>query len=75
MKTYYHTSTNLSLGGTMKNVTPQISKSHPTSEQYKTHVKKKFIPNYLSKGYPSHVEFKNLIKFTKNYVLMWKMNA
>jgi len=28
-------------------------------------LKKLFIPNYLSKGYPSHVEFTILIKFTK----------
>ncbi len=28
--------------------------------------RKLFIPKYLSKDYPSHVEFKTLIKFTKN---------
>ncbi len=56
---------NLSLSGTTKNVTPQISKTHPTSRQHKTHTKKSFIPIFLSKGYPNHVEFKNLIKCTK----------
>jgi hypothetical protein len=29
----------LSLGDTIKNITPQISKTHPTLEQHKTHIK------------------------------------
>jgi hypothetical protein len=33
---------NLSLGGTTKNVTPQISKTHPTLEQHRIHIKKTF---------------------------------
>jgi hypothetical protein len=58
--------TNLSLGVTTKNVTPQISRTHPTLKQHKTHIKKVFHFKYLSKGYPSHVQFKTRIKFTKN---------
>jgi hypothetical protein len=61
---------NLSLGGTIRNVTPQIYMTHPISRQHKIHIKKKIIPNYLSKGYPSHVEFKTSIEFTKKCVLM-----
>jgi hypothetical protein len=30
---------NLSLGGTIRNVTPQIFETHPTSEQHRTHVR------------------------------------
>jgi hypothetical protein len=33
---------NLSLGGTTKNVTPQIFVTHPTSKQHKNHIKKIF---------------------------------
>jgi hypothetical protein len=66
---------NLSLGSTIKNVTFEISKTHPTTGQYRIHIRKLFNPNYLSKGYPSHVEFKTSIKFTIKCVLMWKMNA
>jgi hypothetical protein len=71
----FHNPTNLSLGGTTRNVMPQIYVTHPTSRQHMTHIKKLFIPNYLSKGYPSNVELKTLIKFIKKCVLMWKMNA
>jgi len=57
---------NLSLGGTTTNVTPQIFETHPTSGQHRTHIlKNKIIPNYLSKVYPSHVEFKTIFKFKK----------
>jgi hypothetical protein len=66
---------NLSLGGTTRNITPQNFVTHPTSGQHRTHIKNKFIPNYLSKGYSSHVEFKTFIKFTKKCVLIWKMNV
>jgi len=66
---------NLSLGATTRNITPQIFVTHPTSGQHRIHIKKKFNPNYLSKGYLSHVELKTLTKFTKKCVLMWKMNA
>jgi hypothetical protein len=38
-------------------------------------LKKKFIPNYLSKGCPCHAEFETLIKLINKRVLMWKMNA
>ncbi len=34
--------TNLSLGGTIKNITPQISMTHPTSIQHRTHINKTF---------------------------------
>jgi len=37
--------------------------THPTSGQHRTHIKKLFIPNYLSKGYPSHVKSQSLINF------------
>jgi hypothetical protein len=33
---------NLSLGGTIKNVTPQIFMTHPTSRQHKAHIQKTF---------------------------------
>jgi hypothetical protein len=71
----YFIHANLSLGGTTRNITPQISMTHPTSKQHRTHIKKKIIPNYLSKGYPSHVEFKILIKFTKKICLDVEINA
>jgi hypothetical protein len=61
---------NLPLGGTIRNVTPQISKAHPTLKQHRTHKEELFISNYLSKGYINHVEFETLIKFTKKNVLM-----
>ncbi len=38
-------------------------------------LKNKFSPNYLSKGYPSHVESKNLIKFIKKMCFDVEMNA
>ncbi len=38
-------------------------------------LKNLFTPNYLSKGYPNHIEFKILIKFTKKMHLMWKMTT
>ncbi len=31
---------NLFLGGTSRNLTPQISVTHPTSRQHRTHIKK-----------------------------------
>jgi len=31
---------NLPLGGTIRNVTPQISKAHPTLEQHRTHIRR-----------------------------------
>jgi hypothetical protein len=39
---YYdvHGMTNLSLGVTTKNVTPQTYETHSTSEQHRTHIKK-----------------------------------
>ncbi len=58
------------MGGTTRNITPQIFETHPTLRQHRTDIKNKIIPNYLSKGYPSHVEFKTLFKFTKKCVLM-----
>jgi len=33
---------NLSLGGTTKNVTPQIFEAHPTLEQHRIHINKTF---------------------------------
>jgi len=75
-QTYKHTiMKNLSLGGTTRNVTAQIFETHPTSRQHRIHIKKKFHSKIFIKSYPSHVELKNLIKFIKKCVLMWKMNA
>jgi hypothetical protein len=37
-----HGPTNLSLGGTTKNITPEIFETHPTSRQDRTHIKKAF---------------------------------
>jgi hypothetical protein len=54
---------------------PQIYETHPILGQHRIHIKKNFIPNDLSKGYPSHIKFKTPIKFTKKCVLMGKMNA
>jgi len=39
---YLPTSTNLSLGGTTRNVTPQIYVTHPTLWQHRTHIKNVF---------------------------------
>jgi hypothetical protein len=33
---------NLSLGGTIRNVMPQIFETHPTSKQHRTHINKSF---------------------------------
>jgi hypothetical protein len=42
---------NLFLVTPVRNVTPQIFETHLISKQYRTHMKKLFISNYLSKGY------------------------
>jgi len=38
---------NLSLGGTTKNVTPQIFVTHPTSSQHRIHIKKTFHSKFI----------------------------
>jgi hypothetical protein len=67
--------TNLSLGGTIRNVTPEIFVIHSTLRQHKIHINKAFQSKLFIKDYPSHVKFKILIKFTIKCVLRWKMNA
>jgi hypothetical protein len=52
-------STNLSLGGTTKNVTPQISMTHPISGQYRTHIKKTFHSKLFIKGLPKSCKIQN----------------
>jgi len=66
---------NLSLGGTIRNVTPQIFGTHPILRQYKTHKESFSFQIIYQKVFPSHVESKILIKFIFKNVLMWKMNA
>jgi hypothetical protein len=58
-------STNLSLGGTTKNVTPQISMTHPISGQRRTHIKKKFHSKLLSNRLPKSCKIQNLNEIYK----------
>jgi hypothetical protein len=43
---------NLSLGGTIRNITPQISKTHSTSKQHKNHINKTFHSKLFIKRLP-----------------------
>jgi hypothetical protein len=43
---------NLSLGGTTRNVAPQIFVTHPTSGQHRIHIKKKFHSKLFIKRLP-----------------------
>jgi hypothetical protein len=54
---------NPSLDGTIGNVTPQIFCTHSTS--HKSHSKKIFTSNFMSKDYRNHVKFETSIRFTK----------
>ncbi len=74
---YYdaHGMTNLSLGVIQKTSYPKFMKPIQLQNNIGLTWKKLFIAKNLSNGYPSQVEFKTLIKFTKKCVLMWKMNA
>ncbi len=47
-----HKLANLSLGGTTKNVTPQIFETHPTSKQHRIHIKKTFHSKLFIKRLP-----------------------
>jgi hypothetical protein len=55
----YHGKINLSLGGTTRNVTPQIFKTHPTLEQHRTHVKKAFHSKLFIKKLPKPCKIQN----------------
>jgi hypothetical protein len=55
----YHGRANLSLGGTTKNVTPQISKTRPTLGQHKTHIKKAFYSKLIIKRLPKSCKIQN----------------
>jgi len=52
---------NLSLGGTIRNITPQIFETHPTLKQHRTHIKKVF-------------NFKLLIKRLHKSCKIWNSN-
>jgi hypothetical protein len=47
-----HFTTNLFLGGTTRNVTPQISMIHPTLGQHRSHIKKAFHSKLFIKRLP-----------------------
>ncbi len=47
--TYLPISTNLSLGGTIKNITPQIYVTHPILRQHRSHIKKQFHSKFFIK--------------------------
>jgi hypothetical protein len=49
---------------------PKLLKPIQLQNNMELALKKKIIPNYLSKGYPNRVEFKTLIKFTEICVLI-----
>jgi hypothetical protein len=56
----------LILGGTTRNVTPQIFETHPTLRQHRNSHKESFsFQITYQKVIQSHREFKNLINFTK----------
>ncbi len=61
---------NSSLGGTTRNIAPQISWTHSILKQCRIHLKKTFTSNCISKDYPSNVEFETSIEFTKNLILI-----
>jgi hypothetical protein len=50
---------NLSLGGTIKNVTPQIFVTHPTSKQHRTHIKKNIHSKLFIKRLPKSCKIQN----------------
>jgi hypothetical protein len=58
---YYdvHGMTNLSLGVTTKNVTPQTYETHSTSEQHRTHIKKAFHSKFFIKKLPNSCKIQN----------------
>ncbi len=55
----YYGRANLSLGGTTRSVTPQISKNHPTLRQHRTHIKKVFHSKLLIKRLPKSCRIQN----------------
>jgi hypothetical protein len=72
---FAHISTNPSLGSTTRNVTPQLFWTHSILGQYRTHLRKGFISNFISKEYPSHVRFETSIGFTKTLILRFQMSG
>ncbi len=50
---------NLSLGGTIKNVTPQIFVTHPTSKQHKIHMKKNIHSKIFIERLPKSCKIEN----------------
>ncbi len=56
---FFLTLANLSLGGTTRNVTPQISMTHPTSRQHRTHIKKKIHSKLCIKRLPKSRKIQN----------------
>jgi hypothetical protein len=54
-----HYKANFSLGGTIKNITPQIFVTHPTSRQHRTHIKKKFHSKLFIKRLPKSCRIQN----------------
>jgi len=55
--------------GCTKNVTPQLQGNITFI------LRKKFISNFISKNYPSHVGFEILIGFTEKLILIFQMNG
>jgi hypothetical protein len=55
----YYERANLSLGGTTKNVTPQISKNYLISGQHRTHIKKTFHSKLFIKRLPKSCRIQN----------------
>jgi hypothetical protein len=41
---------NLSFSGTNRNVTSQIYETHPTLEQHRTHIKKKYFKLFIKRS-------------------------
>jgi hypothetical protein len=66
---------NSSLGGATRNIAPQFSWTHLILKQHRIHFKNTFTSNYISKDYPSHVEFETSIEFTKNNNLILQMSG
>jgi hypothetical protein len=56
---------NSSLGGITKNVTLVIVETYSNLKQRKAHLEKNLTSNFISKYYPSHVNFKISIGFFK----------
>jgi hypothetical protein len=49
---------NLSFSGTNRNVTSQIYETHPTLEQHRTHIKKKYFKLFIKRS-PKSIWIRN----------------